>query len=96
MVPQQPVTEESDDSQKVLVKGRKNKKKSRKRMSWAQLLKRVFKIDMEICSKCKGKLKIIDVLFPGEKLTVTLQALGLPILEPQPEPPKLSHRIFDY
>ncbi len=31
------------------------------RMSWAQLLKRVFDIDIEHCSNCGGALKIIAV-----------------------------------
>ena len=28
-------------------------------MSWAQRLKRVFNIDIEICSKCGGEVKVI-------------------------------------
>lgn len=32
------------------------------RLSWAQLLKRVFEIDMTACPKCGGPLKIIAVI----------------------------------
>ena len=28
-------------------------------MTWAQRLKRVFKIDIEICETCGGKMKVI-------------------------------------
>ena len=31
-------------------------------MSWAQRLKRVFGIDVEICSKCGGKNKVIAAI----------------------------------
>lgn len=32
---------------------------STKHITWAQLLKRVFNLDVTVCSKCKGKVKII-------------------------------------
>ena len=36
------------------------------RLSWAQLLKRVFEIDMEHCPNCGGELKIIAAILRGE------------------------------
>ena len=32
------------------------------RMSWARLLKRVFKIDIECCPHCGGRVKIIAAI----------------------------------
>ena len=57
-------------------------------MSWAQRLKRVFNIDIEICSVCGGSMKVIacieDPLVIKKILThlrskgLYLEAVGLP------------------
>ena len=36
--------------------GKKQKSRKRKRISWVQLLKRTFKIDVFKCDKCGGRL----------------------------------------
>ncbi|MEY3902205.1 MAG: hypothetical protein RL189_1511, partial [Pseudomonadota bacterium] len=43
--------------------GKKQKSRKRKRISWAQLLKRTFKIDVLKCDKCGGRMKLIGVVF---------------------------------
>jgi hypothetical protein len=72
----------------------KGKKKS-KRMRWADLLKRVFGIDVETCRICKGKVKIAQALFPGELLTLTLKGLKLSTSPPKLAPAKNSRLFFD-
>ena len=62
--------------------------KSRASMSWAQRLKRVFNIDIEICSVCSGTMKVIacieDPLVIKKILThqrdkaLCLDTVGLP------------------
>ena len=57
-------------------------------MSWAQRLKRVFNIDIEICSVCGGSMKVIacieDALVIKKILThlrgkaLSLDMVGLP------------------
>jgi len=61
-------------------------KSSRKRMGWAQLLKRVFKIDIALCKKCGGKLKVIAAIMRPEVIDGILKHLGLP-WEPPPIAP---------
>jgi hypothetical protein len=55
----------------------KRKKGGKKRLTWAALLKRTFKIDVLTCSRCGGAMTLVHVaLSPGE-ITTTLLALGL-------------------
>ena len=47
------------------------------RLSWAKLLKRVFKIDMEHCPNCGGELKIIAAILEQPVIEKILTHLGL-------------------
>jgi hypothetical protein len=60
-------------------------------MSWARLLKRVFKIDMEHCSQCGGPLKIIAAIEHPSVIAKILTHLGLPARAP----PRSPARSFD-
>jgi hypothetical protein len=44
---------------------KKQKSRKRKRIPWAQPLKRTFKIDVLKCDKCGGRMKLIGVDFWG-------------------------------
>ena len=58
----------------------KNQKpRKRKRISWAQLIKRAFKIDVLKCDKCGGSMKLIGVVFDQPTITTTLRALSIPV-----------------
>ncbi len=61
------------------------------RMSWAQLLKRVFDIDIERCPHCGGTLKIIAAIVDPSVIAKILAHLGLPTRAP----PRASARSFD-
>jgi hypothetical protein len=58
------------------------------RISWAQLLKRVFEIDMEHCPNCGGQLKIIAAIVETALIERILEHLGLPARAP---PRSLAH-----
>ena len=51
--------ERSDKINTISRTGQKKAKKSYT-MGWAKMLKRVFDIDIQICSKCGGQIKIIS------------------------------------
>lgn len=72
-----PKTEEKDDADRVKTRGRS-------RTSWAMLLKRVFRIDIETCRHCGGALKIIAAIVTTEAIGEILSHLGLPA-----QPPKI-------
>jgi hypothetical protein len=46
-------------------------------MSWALRLKRVFKIEIEKCDKCGGKMKVIASIEEPEVIEKILKHLGL-------------------
>jgi hypothetical protein len=62
-----------------------------KRISWARLLKRVFGIDVSICAKCNGQIKIIAAIEDPKIIKKILDHLGLastaPNLHPARGPP---------
>lgn len=53
-------------------------------MSRAMLLKRVFRIDIEICARCGGKLKLIAVVVTTDVIGEILGHMELPA-----QPPKI-------
>ena len=59
-------------------------------MSWAQLLKRVFDIDMEHCPNCGGTLTILAAILDPAAIAKILSHLGLPIRAP----PRAPARYF--
>ena len=63
------------------------------RMSWAQLLKRVFEIDIELCPRCGGRLKIIAAIVDPQVIVQILTHLGLPARAP-PRSPALRLDLF--
>ncbi len=54
--------------------------------TWARLLKRVFDIDVETCSRCGGKIKIIASIEDPRVIKKILTHLGLPSQPPMPWP----------
>jgi hypothetical protein len=51
-------------------------------MSWTQLLKRVFDIDIEHCPNCGGALKIIAAIDDPPVIAKIRSHLGLPTRAP--------------
>ena len=64
------------------------------RSKWADLLKRVFKIDALTCPYCGGKRKLIALITDGKVVRKILEHLGLPTsalsLAPARSPPELE------
>jgi len=56
------------------------------RMRWAQLLKRVFDIDIERCPHCGGQLKLIAAIEDAAAIARILTHLGLAALTPPRAP----------
>jgi hypothetical protein len=67
---------------------------ARKRAAWAELLKRVFEIDVLTCPWCGGKRKLIALITDGKVVRRILEHLGLPaaapVLAPARSPPELE------
>jgi hypothetical protein len=54
----------------------------RRRLPWADLLKRVFAVDVLVCDTCGGSMRILAVLPAGEASRAILEHLGLPTESP--------------
>ena len=57
------------------------------RLSWAALMRRVFEVDVLLCSRCGGRRRIVAVYPGGQQLRDLLDGLGLspPLGVPAPE-----------
>lgn len=70
-----------------------------KNIPWARLLARVFGIDVETCSKCGGRMKIIAAIEDPAVIRKILDHLGLdtkpPPLKPARGPPKAHQHHFE-
>ena len=67
-------------------KNSETKKRRRRNYGWAQLMARVFELDVLECSRCKGHLRIIAAIHPPVVTRQILDCLGLPTLAPPTQP----------
>jgi hypothetical protein len=77
----------------------KQPEQKKKNIPWARLLARVFNIDIETCSKCGGKMRIIAAIEEPSVIRKILEHLGLPTkpppLYPARGPPNQQHHFDD-
>ena len=71
----------------------------KKNIPWARLLARVFGIEVETCSKCGGRMKIIAAIEDPKVIRKILEHMGLdtkpPPLKPARGPPKVKDHFED-
>ena len=53
-----------------------------RRLAWAELMKRVFAIDVLECPRCRGPMRILAAINPPETASAILGCLGLPVRAP--------------
>jgi hypothetical protein len=75
-------------------KKKKGKKRSKCRISWAKLLKRVFDFEVDRC-RCGGKLKILSSILDIDVIVRIMNSLELEVYIPNPEPARGSP-FFNY
>jgi hypothetical protein len=71
------------------------KQKKPRYIKWADLLKRVFDVDVSKCSECGGAMRILGPIMPGQQLKELLESLKLAKDPPLRSPSKASH-LFSY
>jgi hypothetical protein len=64
------------------------KQPSRARRRWAELLKRVFLVDVLDCPRCHGRMRVIAAVMQAEATEKILRHLGLPAEPPRILPPR--------
>ena len=60
------------------------------KMTWARMLKRIFNIDVEVCSHCGGKTKIIGPVLERSAIRKILIHIGA-----DPDPPEISPTRYE-
>jgi hypothetical protein len=58
--------------------------KAPRRIGWASLLARVFAIDVTVCRKCGGRMRILEVVDAPDAVARVLHGARAP---PRPPPP---------
>ena len=69
------------------VSGNVDEKKSN-HIPWAELIKRTFQIDITLCKKCGGRLRVISMIKKADTIKTILEHLGLGA-----DPPAYLHLI---
>ena len=64
------------------------KRKKKSYISWEDLLKRTFKLDVLNCQICGNRMKLVSVVEDRELIEDTMTALGL-----DPKPPNIKSAI---
>jgi hypothetical protein len=67
--------------------------KKKRRMGWAELLARVFAIDITTCPNCSGELKVIAAIVEGSAIKKILGHLGIPDKPPDIAPARLPSQM---
>jgi hypothetical protein len=61
---------------------RKRERRHRKNYAWAELMRRVFDVDVLKCGHCQGRLRILAAIHPPQNTRKILDCLGLPARAP--------------
>jgi len=59
---------------------------SPRRLGWANLLARVFAVDVTVCRKCGGRMRILDVVRDPDDIARLLHGARAPPRPPRPHP----------
>ena len=65
--------------------------------AWADLMRRVFDLDVLACPRCGGRMSVIATIEAGEVMRMILGHLGLPTEPPKPLPARSlpgAHDLF--
>ena len=72
----------------------KTRGKSKNRLLWAALLARTFRLEMEVCSHCGGRMRMVAALTDPTSIKAYLDEVGLPSeipkIKPARPPPQCS------
>ena len=70
------------------------KKPRPRNYSWAELMRRVFEVDVLECPECGGAMRILSAIHPPEATRAILDCVGL-ASRPPPVGPSAPERTFD-
>jgi hypothetical protein len=56
-------------------------------LGWAKLLARVFAVDVTVCRKCGGRMRVLEVVSDPDDIARVLHGARAPPPPPRPHPP---------
>ena len=71
-----------------------DEQKSPRHSTWGKLLARIFSIDISVCPKCNGEMRIISAILNRTVITEILTHLNLAARPPPVSPPRI--REFEF
>jgi hypothetical protein len=66
-----------------------------RRLAWADLLRRVFAVDVLECPRCGGRMRPLATIHPPEATRAILQCVGLPARAPPLTPARPETDLAD-
>ena len=66
-----------------------------RRLAWADLMRRVFALDVLECPGCGGRMRILAAIHPPETAQAILECLGLPERAPPIAPARAEEEDFE-
>ena len=66
-----------------------------RRLAWAELMKRVFAIDVLECPRCRGPMRILAAIHPPDTTSAILACMGLPVRAPPLAPARCDDGFDD-
>jgi len=76
---------------------RKTRGASKNRILWAALLKRTFRLDLETCPNCGGRMRIVAAITDRASIKRYLDGVGLPSAIPEIKPARPPPQMeYDY
>ena len=57
-----------------------------RRLGWAKLLARVFAVDVRVCRKCGGRMRVLEVVSDPDDIARELHGARAPPPRPRPDP----------
>jgi hypothetical protein len=65
-----------------------------RRLAWAELLRRVFAVDVLECARCEGRMRLLAAIHPPDATQAILECLGLPSRAPPLAPPRTGAALL--
>ena len=59
-------------------------------------MKRVFEVDVLVCDRCRGRMRILAAIHSADAIRAILECLGLPSRAPPISPALEDEVILDY
>lgn len=91
------ISTDDNESPSKNLKQKGRRRRCKKPIGWAALLKRTFGMDVLSCQKCGSRMTLVGVVFDAKTIAVTLNAIGVSPRAPPIAPARARQQtVFDH